>query len=315
MLINRISPTDRPPRVRRVATFLDLIKFSHTIFALPFALVATFLAVRSTGGRFPDIAQLGLILWCMVSARTFAMTFNRLIDRSFDARNPRTRQRPSVTGALSARWMSGAAAISAVAFVVGALGFEILFANPWPVILAVPVLLFIAFYSFTKRFTWLCHFVIGASLALAPLSAWIALVPPRGPLIDLQILWLAIAVGAWTAGFDLLYSLQDMPIDRREGLFSIPARFGPRVALVISRMLHAITILALAAFGAAWGGGIALGSIYWIGWVVAAALLIIEQSLVKPDDFSRVNLAFMTINGIVGIVFGGLGITAILIQR
>ncbi len=294
-------------------TFLNLIKFSHSIFAMPFALVAMFLAAQQTGEGLPNVTQWALIIGCMVSARTFAMTFNRMADRKFDAGNPRTRNRPSVTGALSVRWMATALVVSAAVFVALTLAFWGMFHNPWPAILAVPVLGFIAFYSYTKRFTWLCHFVIGASLGLAPLSAWVALVPPHGPMMSAQIIWLALAVMLWTAGFDLLYAMQDIEIDRRERLYSLPARFGPRVGLAVSRLCHGSTLLALAAFGMAWGGGVTLGVVYWVGWIAVAILLAIEQSLVKPDDISRINLAFMTINGIVGLVFGALSIAAILL--
>lgn len=294
-------------------TFLDLIKFSHSIFAMPFALVAMFLAARQTGEGLPDAAQWVLIIGCMVSARTFAMTFNRLVDRKFDAGNPRTRNRPSVNGTLSVRWMLAALVVSAAMFIAFTLAFWGMFQNPWPAMLALPVLGFIAFYSYTKRFTWLCHFVIGASLGLAPLSAWVALVPPHGPMLSTQIIWLAIAVTTWTAGFDLLYAMQDIEIDRRDRLHSLPARFGPQTGLAVSRLCHGCTLLALAAFGLAWGGGVALGVVYWVGWIAVAILLAIEQSLVKPDDISRINLAFMTINGIVGLVFGALTIAAILL--
>ena len=301
------------PAMSRLRTFLELIKFSHSIFAMPFALVAMFLAVRESGRVLPGVRAIILIVGAMVSARTFAMTFNRIVDRKFDILNPRTRYRPSVTGALSVRWMSAALAISGALFVLFTLGFWGAYGNPWPAALAVPVLGFIAFYSYTKRFTWLCHFVIGASLGLAPISAWIALSPPRGPVLTVQIIWLAVAVMTWTAGFDLIYAMQDIEVDRRDKLYSLPARFGPRLGLIVSRLCHACTLFALAAFGLALGGGLQLGITYWIGWVAVSALLITEQSLVKADDLSRVNIAFMTINGIVGLVFGILGITAILL--
>lgn len=303
------------PAMSRFRTFLDLIKFSHSIFAMPFAVVAMFLAVRENGHGLPGIRAISLIIGAMVSARTFAMTFNRLVDRKFDILNPRTRNRPSVTGALSVRWMMAALAISGALFILFTLGFWAAYRNPWPAALAIPVLGFIAFYSYTKRFTWLCHFVIGTSLGLAPMSAWIALSPPHGPVLTVQIIWLAVAVMTWTAGFDLIYAMQDIEVDRRDKLYSLPARFGPRVGLAVSRLCHACTLFALAAFGLALGGGLQLGITYWIGWVAVAALLITEQSLVKADDLSRVNIAFMTINGIVGLVFGILGIAAILLAH
>ncbi len=297
---------------KRVAVFLDLIKFSHSIFALPFALIATFLAARAIGLMWPGWFRLGLIVVCMVLARTFAMTFNRLVDRHIDARNPRTENRPSVRGDISAGFMRMVLVMSGVLFVLATGLFDELLGNVYPVILAVPVLAFIAFYSFTKRFTWLCHFFIGASLMLAPLSAWVAIVPPRGAALGWQVVFLGLGVLFWTAGFDILYALQDQAVDRRERLFSIPARAGTGTALWISRLCHLVTVLALAAFGAGIGGGMRLGVVYWIGWAAVVALLAIEQSLVKVDDISKINLAFMMINGLVGVVFGVLSIAAIL---
>ena len=222
----------------RVVVFLDLIKFSHSIFALPFALIATFLASRTVGLMWPGWLRLGLIVACMVLARTFAMTFNRLADRHIDARNPRTENRPSVRGEISPAFMVLVLAISGALFVLATGLFYTLLGNAYPVSLALPVLTFIAFYSFTKRFTWLCHFFIGASLMLAPLSAWVALVPPRGPVLGWQVIFLGVGVLFWTAGFDILYALQDQAVDRRERLFSIPARAGAATALWISRLCH-----------------------------------------------------------------------------
>ncbi|NNM89212.1 MAG: UbiA family prenyltransferase [Phycisphaerae bacterium] len=297
---------------RRVAVFLDLIKFSHSIFALPFALIATFLASRAIGLMWPGWLRLGLIVACMVIARTFAMTFNRLVDRDIDARNPRTENRPSVRGDISPAFMLMVLVISGVLFVLTTGLFYELLGNIYPVILAVPVLAFIAFYSFTKRFTWLCHFFIGASLMLAPLSAWVAIVPPHGPVLGWQVVFLGAGVLFWTAGFDILYALQDQAVDQHENLFSIPARAGAGTALWISRVCHLLTVLALVGFGAGVGGGMPLGMVYWIGFAAVVTLLGIEQSLVKVDDISNINLAFMTINGLVGVVFGILSITAIL---
>jgi 4-hydroxybenzoate polyprenyltransferase len=309
---NSISP---PGLQQRVRLFLEMIKFSHSIFALPFALTGAFLAARQIGLWWPGWTRLGLILLCMVSARTFAMTFNRLADREIDRRNPRTARRPSVTGEVSVRFMLASLLLSALLFVLSTWLFDRLLGNIYPVILSLPVLAWIALYSFAKRFTWLCHFFLGASLGLAPVSAWIAIVPPHGPALGIQILILGIAVLFWTAGFDILYALQDASIDRQEKLFSIPASIGIRGSLWISRLCHAITMAALLLFGLGLGSGMALGTLYWIGFAAVALLLIIEQSLVKPGDISRVNLAFMSVNGVVGVVFGTLSIAAILVHR
>ena len=301
--------------LQRVRAFLEMIKFSHSIFAMPFALTGAFLASRQIGLFWPGWTRLGLILLCMVTARTYAMTFNRLADREIDRRNPRTARRPSVTGEVSVRFMAVSLLVSAALFILGTWLFDRLLGNIYPVLLALPVLAWISFYSFAKRFTWLSHFFLGASLGLAPISAWIAIVPPHGPVLGIQVLLLGIAVLFWTAGFDILYALQDMAIDRREKLFSIPAAVGIRLSLWISRFCHFITAALLLLFGLGIGGGMALGPFYWLGFAAVVLLLLVEQSLVKPTDISKVNLAFMTVNGIVGVVFGTLSIIAILLYR
>jgi 4-hydroxybenzoate polyprenyltransferase len=294
---------------QRIATFFDLIKFAHSIFALPFALIATFMASRAIGLLWPGWLRLGLILVCMVAARTFAMTVNRLVDRKFDVLNPRTAKRPSVTGAISPAFMMAAIAISAAAFIGTAALFYTLLVNVWPVALAVPVLAWLGTYSFTKRFTWMCHFWLGASLGLAPVSAWIAIVPPHGPVMTLAILLLGIGVLFWVCGFDILYALQDEEIDRDAGLSSVPAKLGRRGALTLSRLCHLLTIAAFLAVGISGH----FHFLYWIGFAIAAALLVVEQSLVKPNDISKINIAFMTVNGLVGLIFGALAILDLLI--
>ena len=298
----------------QLAIFLDLIKFVHSIFALPFALIATFwsfhlagVAPFSVGG----VERLGLILACMVIARTWAMTFNRLVDRHFDAVNPRTAQRPSVTGTVSAGFMRTTLAICFLLFLLATAGFGILLGNFWPLMLAVPVLAWLATYSLTKRFTALCHFWLGASLGLAPVAAWLAIVPPALSPGDAR--WadgLALGAGVtfWVAGFDLLYALQDEAIDRESGLHSIPAALGRAKALLISRLCHVLTAGLFLAVGITGGFHIA----YWTGYGAAMALLVIEQSLVSARDISKINIAFMTANGLIGLVFGILAIADML---
>ena len=313
--ISNIQPqTGRVGMWRHFRTFLDLIKFSHSIFAIPFALIATFLAARAIHLVWPGWIRLGLIVLCMILARTFAMTFNRLVDRDFDSRNPRAMRRPSVTGEISVGYMTLILVICGVLFIAATGLFDLLLGNIYPLLLALPVLFWIAGYSFTKRFTWLCHFVLGGSLALAPLSAWIAIVPPHGPVISVQVLVLAGAVLFWLPGFDILYALQDVDIDRKEKLFSLPATFGVAESLWISRACHAMVLLLLLVFGLGCGGGLRLGILYWCGFVAVALLLFIEQSLVKPHDISKVNLAFMTMNGLVGLIFGGTTIAALVLR-
>ncbi len=313
--LNAVVPQDRPGVVKRFGTFLEMIKFSHSIFAMPFALIAAFLAARAIDLVWPGWIRLGLIVVCMVLARTFAMTFNRLVDRDFDSRNPRAMRRPSVTGEVSRAFMIGTLVICGILFIGATLLFDLILGNVYPVVLAVPVLGWIALYSFTKRFTWLCHFFLGSSLCLAPISAWIAIVPPHGPVVGVQVLLLAGAVLFWLPGFDILYALQDVEIDRKEKLFSLPTRFGVAESLWISRACHFLVIVLLLAFGLGIGGGLPLGPVYWLGFVIVVLLLVIEQSLVKPHDISKVNLAFMTMNGLVGLIFGLTTIAAILLHQ
>ncbi len=294
----------------RISIFLDLIKFAHSVFALPFALVATFMASRAIGETWPGFKRLAIILVCMVAARTYAMTVNRLVDRKFDALNPRAAKRPSVTGLISGPFMVITIALCVAGFVAATYLFYMAFGNIWPPVLAMPVLLWLGFYSYTKRFTWLCHVVLGISLGLAPVCAWIAIAPPSQPVITLPIILLGLAVVCWVAGFDVLYAMQDEDIDRKYRLNSIPARFGRRRALWISRAMHAATIILLAGLGITGGFGVA----YWVGYAAAVALLIIEQSLVKENDISKINIAFMTVNGTVGLVFGALAILDVLLK-
>jgi 4-hydroxybenzoate polyprenyltransferase len=307
------TTTSPPPSSpAKLATFLDLIKFAHSIFALPFALIATFWAFRVVGyprlgGAAGILTRLALILVCMVAARTFAMTFNRLIDRSFDAANPRTAKRPSVTGAVSPGFMQFILALCILVFVLATSGFYWLYANPWPVLLSLPVLAWLGGYSLTKRFTAMCHFWLGISLGLAPISAWIAIAPPHFGVFDqvgITALLLGLGVTFWVAGFDILYALQDEEFDRGMNLNSIPAAFGRRRALWISRGCHTLTVLAFTAVGVSGN----FHALYWIGLAFAAIVLLIEQSLVRENDISKINLAFMTANGLIGLVFGACAI-------
>jgi 4-hydroxybenzoate polyprenyltransferase len=306
-------PASQVRPVGQVATFLDLIKFAHSVFALPFALIAAFWAFRVSGitplsGR--ALRLLSLVLACMVFARTWAMTFNRLVDRRFDAANPRTAKRPSVTGAVSVGFMRGTLAICFAGFLLATAGFLYFEKNEWPLLLAVPVLGWLAAYSYTKRFTSLCHFWLGISLGLAPISAWIAIGPePEFGLRHLTILLLGGGVALWVAGFDILYALQDEAFDRGERLHSIPARVGRAKALLISRGCHVACILLFAGVGGVGG----FHALYWCGFGCAVLLLAIEQSIVSAKDISRINIAFMTANGLIGLLFGALAIADTLV--
>jgi 4-hydroxybenzoate polyprenyltransferase len=284
--------------VATARTWGELVKFSHSIFALPFALLASFLATRPDR---PTSGQLALIIVCMVAARSSAMTFNRLADRVYDARNPRTVGRPLTSGRISAAAAWAFLLGSGGVFVAACGGFWWAYGNPWPLGLALPVLACLWGYSYTKRFTTWSHLALGAGIALSPVAAWIALSPAT---LGAPAWLLMLAVACWIAGFDLIYACQDVDFDRAAGLFSVPARWGVAAALWLARGLHLLTVGALLGVGLTAG----LGQFYYTGVACVALLLIVENALVRPHDLSRVNLAFFTVNGIVGLVLGGLGI-------
>jgi len=277
--------------LRTTRHLLEMIRFSHTIFALPFALLSALLAWQDEPFRELDLVG---ILLCMVFARSFAMAFNRLVDAKIDGKNPRTATRHLPAGKLSATVVWLFLLANALAF----LGSTAIFylrepSNPWPLILALPVLVFVAGYSLAKRFTALAHVWLGVALMLAPIAAWIAV---RG-LIELAVpIVLGSAVLFWVTGFDILYACQDADFDAKEGLHSIPARYGVRRSLRIAAVCHAVMFgkLVLLAFASAH-----LGTIYLIGLIPIGILLIYEHSLVKPDDLNRVNRAFFQVNGII----------------
>jgi len=276
---------------KRLRLTLEMIKFEHSIFALPFALTATLLAFREDG--FAPAAFAWKLLWiviAMVGARSAAMTFNRLLDEDIDSRNPRTRSRHLPTGLLSRGFAWGFTAVSTFVLLVAARML-----NPLCFKLA-PIALFVLFfYSFTKRFTSFSHLVLGFALGIAPAAAWIAV---RGSL-DPRILWLTAAVTLWTAGFDIIYGCQDYDFDGREGLFSLPRRFGIGGALVIARGLHLAMLACLVMLAVQFH----IGLVSWIGVALVALLLAYEHSLVKPNDLSHVDAAFFTVNGYVSMLF------------
>lgn len=282
--------------MKQVAAFLDLIKFEHTIFALPFAWLGMALAADG----LPAFGQFFWITVAMAAARTFGMSMNRLADRHIDARNPRTADRPIQAGRISVRAVVIGTVVSLMVLALAAWQL-----HPLTLALLPGALLFLAGYAYTKRFTWLSHFVLGFTDGLAPMGAWAAI---RGSLFTLHDLpaWLLLfAVTVWIAGFDLIYACQDTEFDRAERLHSIPARFGNAAALRLAKVCHALTVALLAAVGA-WMG---LGVLYWLALLVAAGLLVYEHSLVKPDDLSKVNLAFFNVNGYISVTLfaGALG--------
>ena len=281
-----LQEAQQPPRrPGRLGLFLESIKFSHSIFALPFALSAFFMAAEP-----PSWLLLAKIVAACVFARTAAMSFNRLADARIDAKNPRTSSRAIPSGELSQGFMLGATIVSCCLFALCCWWINTLVFYLCPVAIAV-----VLGYSFTKRFTSLSHLVLGAALGLSPVGAWIAV---RAELDILPIL-LGLAVAFWTAGFDIIYACQDHDFDREEGLHSLPVKIGRKRALALSKLFHFFTIALLGALGYLAG----FGPFYWSGVGIVALLLAYEQSLVEPDDLSKVNLAFFTLNGIVSLVF------------
>lgn len=273
-------------RLERFEVFLREIKISHSVFALPFAVAAAFMARE----RLPEASLLALIVLACVFARTAAMAFNRYCDAEIDARNPRTARRAVPAGRLSRGFMLGATLVSAAAFVATAYWI-----NSLAFVLSPLALLVVLGYSYTKRFTSFSHLVLGAALGLSPVGAWVA-VKER---IEVLPVLLGAAVLFWTAGFDVIYACQDRRFDQREGLFSLPRRLGISRALSLARIFHGLTVALLVAVG--WLGGYGLP--YAAGVVLVTTLLVYEHSLVRPGDLSRVNLAFFTLNGLVSVLF------------
>ena len=268
-----------------------MIKFEHSVFALPFALTGALLAWRNDGFSRENLwAKLVWIVVAMVAARSVAMAFNRVLDAGIDARNPRTSSRHLPAGLLSHRFAWGFIVVWGLAFFFAAREL-----NPLCLKLAPVALGIVMVYSFTKRFTTLSHFVLGFALGIAPAAAWIAM---RGAL-DPRILWLTAAVTLWTAGFDIIYACQDFAFDVQAGLYSVPRKFGIAGALWISRGLHVSMLLCLLALVRAF----ALGGLALAGVAAVAGLLLWEHRLVRAGDLSRVDAAFFTMNGYVSVIF------------
>jgi 4-hydroxybenzoate polyprenyltransferase len=276
---------------KRLYLTLEMIKFEHSVFALPFALTGALLGFREGGYHSPEIrVKLLWIVVAMVGARSAAMAFNRLVDSEIDGRNPRTKMRHLPAGLLSRGFGWGFVAAASLIFVLAAGQLNQLCLRLAPLALCV-----VFFYSFTKRFTSFSHLVLGFSLGMAPAAAWIAV---RGSL-DWRILWLTAAVTFWTAGFDIIYSCQDYEFDTAEGLWSVPRVLGIAGALRFARLLHMAMVLCLAALIRS----LHLGLLALAGVAAILALLVYEHSLVKPHDLSRVNAAFFTMNGYVSVLF------------
>ena len=284
------------------------IKIAHTVFAMPFALLGGVMAGTSDGAIKWDIFawQLLLIVGCMFFARNVAMLANRIFDRDIDADNPRTKKRAVASGEVSTKTASVFAFINAILFVV-LTGFFLIWNNSWPLNLSVPVLLLLVTYPYLKRFTWLCHVYLGAALALSPLAAAIAVEPET--LSHAPIWLLSGAVLCWVAGFDIIYALQDIEVDRRDNLKSMPASLGEKPAMLISQFLHCLCIAML--FGVA-SLETKLGWFFLVAVITTAMLLIYEHITVKKWGTTKIALTFFTLNGVVSLVLGISGILDLL---
>lgn len=301
-----------------VKNYLSLVKFSHTIFALPFAMIGFFSGLfkgqrqwnlnmtMGWGESFENYSWWGvkllLVIVCMITARSAAMAFNRYLDRNFDAKNPRTAIREIPKGIISANSALRFVILNCVLFIAATF-----FINPICFYLSPIALFVVLFYSYTKRFTPLCHLVLGIGLSLAPIGAYLAV---TGRFDVLPILF-SLAVICWVSGFDIIYALQDVEFDQSQELYSIPVIFGKAKALRVSVLLHIIS--AFFVIGAGFVGS--FNWLYWIGIVVFVGMLIYQHSIVKPNDLSRVNIAFMTANGIASVVFGVLVVSDLFIYK
>jgi 4-hydroxybenzoate polyprenyltransferase len=280
-----MSAVAQPGVARR---FLSLVKFEHTIFALPFAYVGALLCLRKAD-ELPSWHDVVWITLAMVGARSLAMGLNRLIDRELDARNPRTASRELPRGLLTPLQVVAFCLASLALFVLAAFQLQPVVRMLWPI----PVAVFVV-YPYLKRFTWLCHLWLGAADGLAPLGAWLAI---RGTL-SLAAVALALAVACWVAGFDLFYSLLDRDVDRAQGLHSVSTRFGIAGAFTGARILHAATVVLLVVAGVAAG----VGTLYWVGVGGVTLLLAYEHAIVSPRDLRRLDAAFFTVNGIISVM-------------
>ena len=289
-------------RGSRVLAYINFVKLPHTLFALPFALVGVVLASYRAQVTW---RLLGWVVLAFTCARFAAMGFNRIVDREIDARNPRTRRRELPSGLLHVAEAVVAVSVASALFVFAAWQLNSLCGKLSPLALA-----WVFFYSYTKRFTRWCHLVLGVGMSIAPVGGYLA-VTGQWSTPWWMLIALALAVATWGGGFDVLYALQDIDFDREQRLHSLPAAIGGAPALNVARGLHLVTVACLAAVGAATFGNGSGGSFYALGVATAAALLVYEHSLVKPNDFSRLDAAFFTMNGVISIVF----FTCVLIER
>jgi 4-hydroxybenzoate polyprenyltransferase len=303
----------------RVIIAMGDIKLAHSVFAMPFAVLGTFLAAPRTIESPHQIQwalmakALPLVIACMIFARNWAMLINRVLDADIDADNPRTAKRAFASGRLARRDGYLMLAINAIAFMGCCALFGLLMENWWPMILGVPVLVWIGFYSLTKRFTWLCHVFLGGALAVSPIAAAIAINPDTLTLLfsdSIALVWISCMVLCWVAGFDIIYALQDLEYDREVGLSSIPARFGWKRAIWLSRLLH---LLAVVCLFMALGSNDRLGVLFVIAIMLVALILIYEHVILAKRGRAGIPMAFFTLNGIVSLVLGTMGCIDVLV--
>ncbi|MGC4032294.1 MAG: UbiA-like polyprenyltransferase [Tepidisphaeraceae bacterium] len=296
-----LPPADRQDFVSRIGALAADIKLSHSVFALPWAILATFMAA----GGVPRAGQIVLIVTCMVLARTAAMSANRLFDAELDRVNPRTAKRAIPAGRLSKSFVAAATLVCVAGFVAVTSLFGVIYSNWIPLAASLPVLAFICAYPFVKRFSRLCHYWLGTALGLAPLCAWLAIAG--------HFAWEPVLMGAavllWTAGFDILYACQDFASDRATGVHSMPADTGVTPALWIARFSHALCLGLLISLGRL---SPQLGGVYFAAVAVTGLLLVVEHAVVKPTDLSKINLAFFTINGFISLLLGTAGVVDVL---
>jgi 4-hydroxybenzoate polyprenyltransferase len=276
-------------RAATITNYLSLIKFSHTVFALPFALIGFFLATTYTAESI-SWKLLGLVILCMVFARSAAMAFNRYADKEIDKQNPRTAVREIPKGIISENAALGFVIINCILFIT-----TTYFINPICFYLSPFALAVVLGYSYTKRFTSLCHLVLGLGLSLAPIGAYLAV---AGEFHIIPV-YFSLAVLFWVSGFDIIYALQDEDFDKQKNLKSIPVALGKKNALMFSNVLHSISALFIIIAGL----NVKFGFLYWMGAIIFIGILIYQHTLVKPDDLQKVNLAFFTMNGIASLVF------------
>ncbi len=286
--------------ISQVKTYLSLVKFSHTVFAMPFAIIGFVIGISKPGYHFDGFLFLKVLL-CMVWARTAAMAFNRYIDRDIDSQNSRTQIREIPQGKISPSAALALVILSSLAFVI-----TTYFINRLCFLLSPIALGVVLGYSLTKRFTWLCHLVLGIGLSLAPIGAYLAVTGS----FDWVPLLFSLTVICWVSGFDIIYALQDVEFDRSMNLYSMPAAFGKKGALTISTLLHGFAVV----FVILAGRLLPFGYIYWIGTATFTLLLFYQHTLVKPNDLSRVNIAFFTTNGIASIIFAGFTVTDLVLK-